>query len=47
MNDLGEEVLLETFIYYGQGYDLDAQRVRLIINSDKNNVLPLPEILPI
>ena len=47
VNDLGEEVLLETFIYYGQGYDLDAQRVRLIINSDKNNVLPLPEILPI
>ena len=47
VNDLGEEVLLETFIYFGQGYDLDAQRVRLIINSDKNNVLPLPEILPI
>ena len=47
VNDLGEEVLLETFIYYGQGYDLDAQRVRPIINSDKNNVLPLPEILPI
>lgn len=47
VNDLGEEVLLETFIYYGQGYDLDAQRVRLIINSDKNNVLPMPEILPI
>ena len=47
VNDLGEEVLLETFIYYSQGYDLDAQNVRLIINSDSSNVLPLPEILPI
>ena len=47
VNDLGEEVLLETFIYYSQGYDLDAQNVRLIINADSSNVLPLPEILPI
>ena len=47
VNDLGEEVLLETFIYYSQGYDLDAQNVRLIINGDSSNVLPLPEILPI
>ena len=47
VNDLGEEVLLETFIYYSQGYDLDAQNVRLIINADSGNVLPLPEILPI
>ena len=47
VNDLGEEVLLETFIYYSQGYDLDAQNVRLIINADSNNVLPLPETLPI
>ena len=47
VNDLGEEVLLETFIYYAQGYDLDAQNVRLIINADSNNVLPLPETLPI
>ena len=47
VNDLGEEVLLETFIYYAQGYDLDAQNVRLIINADSSNVLPLPEILPI
>ena len=47
VNDLGEEVLLETFIYYSQGYDLDAQNVRLIINADSSNVLPLPETLPI
>ena len=47
VNDLSEEVLLETFIYYSQGYDLDAQNVRLIINGDSSNVLPLPEILPI
>lgn len=47
VNDLGEEVLLETYIYYSQGYDLDAQNVRLIINADSSNVLPLPEILPI
>tara|TARA_Y100001970_G_scaffold26195_1_gene31440 strand:- start:7441 stop:8019 length:579 start_codon:yes stop_codon:yes gene_type:complete len=47
VNDLGEEVLLETFIYYAQGYDLDAQNVRLIINADSSNVLPLPETLPI
>ncbi len=47
VNDLGEEVLLETFVYYSQGYDLDAQNVRLIINADSGNVLPLPEILPI
>ena len=47
VNDLGEEVLLETFIYYAQGYDLDAQNVRLIINAESNNVLPLPETLPI
>ena len=47
VNDLGEEVLLETFIYYAQGYDLDAQNVRLIINGDSSNVLPLPETLPI
>ena len=47
VNDLGEEVLLETFIYYAQGYDLDAQNVRLIINADSSNVLPLPEALPI
>jgi len=47
VNDLGEDVLLETFIYYAQGYDLDAQNVRLIINADSSNVLPLPETLPI
>ena len=47
VNDLGEEVLLETYIYYSQGYDLDAQNVRLIINADSSNVLPLPETLPI
>ena len=47
VNDLGEEVLLETFVYYSQGYDLDAQNVRLIINADSSNVLPLPETLPI
>jgi len=47
VNDLGEDVLLETFIYYAQGYDLDAQNVRLIINGDSSNVLPLPETLPI
>jgi len=47
VNDLGEEVLLETFIYYAQGYDLDAQNVRLIINADSSNVLPIPETLPI
>ena len=47
VNDLGDQVLLETFVYYGQGYDLDAQNVRLIINADSSNVLPFPEILPI
>lgn len=47
VNDLSEEVLLETYIYYSQGYDLDAQNVRLIINADSSNVLPLPETLPI
>ena len=41
------QVLLETMIYYSQGYDLDAQNVRLIINGDSSNVLPLPETLPI
>jgi hypothetical protein len=46
-NDNGDEVLLETFVYYGEGYDLDAQNVRLIINADSNNVLPMPETLPI
>ena len=46
-NDNGDEVLLETFVYYGAGYDLDAQNVRLIINADRNNVLPMPETLPI
>jgi cytoskeletal protein RodZ len=47
VNDTGDEVLLETFVYYGQGYDLDAQNVRLIINADSRNVLPMPETLPI
>ena len=47
VNDTGDEILPETLIYYGQGYDLDAQNIRLIINANRNNVFPMPEILPV
>ena len=47
VNDIGDEILPETLIYYGQGYDLDAQNIRLIINANRNNVFPMPEILPV
>jgi cytoskeletal protein RodZ len=47
VNDTGEEVIVKTYVYYSQGYELDAQNIRLIINGDKDFVLPMPVELPI
>ena len=42
-----EEVIAITYVYYSQGYELDALNVALIINAKSESVLPMPLELPI
>lgn len=47
VNDNSEEVIAITYVYYSQGYELDALNVALIINAKSESVLPMPLELPI
>ena len=47
VNDNSEEVIVITYVYYSQGYELDALNVALIINAKSESVLPMPLELPI
>ncbi len=42
-----EEVPNSSFVYYANGYELDAKNIGLIINVDSANVLPMPAALPV
>ena len=42
-----EEVPDFSFVYYANGYELDARNVGLIIGVDSANVLPMPAALPV
>ena len=42
-----EEVPNSSFVYYANGYELDAINIGLIINVDSANVLPMPAVLPV
>ncbi len=41
------EVSDSSFVYYANGYELDARNVGLIIGVDSANVLPMPVVLPV
>ena len=47
MNATTEEVRDSSFVYFANGYELDARNVGLIINVDSANVLPMPAVLPV
>ncbi|MBU97893.1 MAG: hypothetical protein CL429_02245 [Acidimicrobiaceae bacterium] len=47
VNDNSEEAIAITYVYYSQGYELDALNVALIINAKSESVLPIPLELPI
>ncbi len=47
VNDLSDLILEMTYVYYSQGYELDARKVQMIINADSDYVLPMPAELPI
>ncbi|MEC8974822.1 MAG: LytR C-terminal domain-containing protein [Actinomycetota bacterium] len=47
VNATSEEVPEFSFVYYANGYDLDALNVALIINVDSRNVIPMPSALPV
>lgn len=47
VNDNSEEVIAITYVYYSQGYELDALNVALIINAKSESVFPMPLELPI
>ena len=42
-----EEVPDSSFVYFANGYELDARNIGLIINVDSANVLPMPAVLPV
>ena len=42
-----EEVPEFSFVYYANGYELDARNVGLIIGADSANILPIPAALPV
>ena len=46
-NATSEEVPEFSFVYYANGYELDARNVGLIINVDSANVIPMPAALPV
>ena len=47
VNAEAEEVPDFSFVYYANGYELDARNVGLIIGVDSANVLPMPAALPV
>ena len=47
VNAATEEVPDFSFVYYANGYELDARNVGLIIGVDSANVLPMPAALPV
>ena len=47
VNDLDENILEKTYVYYSQGYELDALNISVIINAQPEDVLPMPIELPI
>ena len=47
VNATTEEVPDSSFVYFANGYELDARNVGLIINVDSANVLPMPAALPV
>ena len=47
VNATTEEVPDFSFVYYANGYELDARNVGLIIGVDSANVLPMPAALPV
>ena len=47
VNASTEEVPDFSFVYYANGYELDARNVGLIIGVDSANVLPMPAALPV
>ena len=47
VNDLEENILEKTFVYFSQGYELDGRNIAIIINADGELVLPMPIELPI
>ena len=47
VNAVTEEVPDFSFVYYANGYELDARNVGLIIGVDSANVLPMPAALPV
>ena len=47
VNATTEEVPEFSFVYYANGYELDARNVGLIIGADSANILPIPAALPI
>ena len=47
VNAATEEVPDFSFVYYANGYELDARNVGLIIGVDSANILPMPAALPV
>ncbi|MDG2300875.1 MAG: LytR C-terminal domain-containing protein [Acidimicrobiales bacterium] len=47
VNAATEEVPEFSFVYYANGYELDARNVGLIIGADSANILPIPAALPV
>ena len=47
VNATTEEVPEFSFVYYANGYELDARNVGLIIGADSANILPIPADLPV
>ena len=47
VNAITEESPEFSFVYYANGYELDARNVGLIIGVDSANVLPMPAALPV
>ncbi|MBB32344.1 MAG: hypothetical protein CL455_01650 [Acidimicrobiaceae bacterium] len=47
VNDIEENILEKTYVYYSQGYELDALNIAIIINAKSEFVLPMPIELPI
>ena len=47
VNATTEEAPEFSFVYYANGYELDARNVGLIIGADSANILPIPAALPV
>jgi cytoskeletal protein RodZ len=47
VNDTSEEVPAESFVYFANGYELDARNISVIINVSRDNVIPMPAALPV